>query len=457
MLADDFADDRVAVQAAIDFQYGVGGGTVELANGIHRLALTGDGVGASALILKSNVEIVGQSNGSSVLKLADSQLGRGTYLRLICTMQNPTNSVALRNFSIDGNRAGQGEFATATNGGLIVLGENYHAGSVDFRKYCYNVVVERITAYEATDDGIQVKGSDLQSSSDVVISNCAVSDCNRIGIQASLCDDLVIAGNVVHRTADNCIDIYNNNGRTTITTGRFEIVNNNVKDGLCGIFPETSAFGVVANNVVEACSMSGIQINRINGEPRAISVASNIVKDCPVGIAIYGDLGGVQVIANILDSYTRCGVRLGGSNGNISYLTLSNNLFRDDDADKPVFEIPTGVVQAAFIQFGENTTLKNTEQSLWLVNGATTSYKVGAPGIISLEGGASGPDLVRQFGQLSKLVVESDAEVGGVIKVDNVQVVMSQRPSIANSVGGDEVTKINAILTALRDHGLIAT
>ncbi|MCY1174203.1 hypothetical protein D9M73_143970 [compost metagenome] len=114
-------------------------------------------------------------------------------------------------------------------------------------------------------------------------------------------------------------------------------------------------------------------------------------------------------------------------------------------------------MQAAFIQFGENTTLKNTEQSLWLVNGATTSYKVGAPGIISLEGGASGPDLVRQFGQLSKLVVESDAEVGGVIKVDNVQVVMSQRPSIANSVGGDEVTKINAILTALRDHGLIAT
>ncbi|MES2022174.1 MAG: hypothetical protein V4460_12835 [Pseudomonadota bacterium] len=68
-LADDFADDRVAVQAAIDFQYGVGGGTVELANGIHRLTLTGDGVGASALILKSNVEIVGQSNGSSVLKL----------------------------------------------------------------------------------------------------------------------------------------------------------------------------------------------------------------------------------------------------------------------------------------------------------------------------------------------------------------------------------------------------
>jgi hypothetical protein len=34
---------------------------------------------------------------------------------------------------------------------------------------------------------------------------------------------------------------------------------------------------------------------------------------------------------------------------------------------------------------------------------------------------------------------------------------MTRARAIADSAGGDEQTKINAILTALREHGLIAT
>lgn len=42
-------------------------------------------------------------------------------------------------------------------------------------------------------------------------------------------------------------------------------------------------------------------------------------------------------------------------------------------------------------------------------------------------------------------------------KVSGTQVVGAQQSAIADSVGGDESTKINAILAALRAHGLIAT
>lgn len=42
-------------------------------------------------------------------------------------------------------------------------------------------------------------------------------------------------------------------------------------------------------------------------------------------------------------------------------------------------------------------------------------------------------------------------------KVSGTQVVGAQQSAIADSVGGDESTKINAILAALRSHGLIAT
>ena len=43
------------------------------------------------------------------------------------------------------------------------------------------------------------------------------------------------------------------------------------------------------------------------------------------------------------------------------------------------------------------------------------------------------------------------------LRVSGVKVIGTQRPAISDSVGGDEQTKINAILTALRTHGLIDT
>ena len=42
-------------------------------------------------------------------------------------------------------------------------------------------------------------------------------------------------------------------------------------------------------------------------------------------------------------------------------------------------------------------------------------------------------------------------------EVSGTKVVDTQQPAIADATGGDEVAKINAILAALRAHGLIAT
>ncbi len=50
-----------------------------------------------------------------------------------------------------------------------------------------------------------------------------------------------------------------------------------------------------------------------------------------------------------------------------------------------------------------------------------------------------------------------NVESGGEIQVQDVKVLDAQQSAIADSVGGDEQAKINAILAALRAHGLIAT
>lgn len=43
------------------------------------------------------------------------------------------------------------------------------------------------------------------------------------------------------------------------------------------------------------------------------------------------------------------------------------------------------------------------------------------------------------------------------LSVDGTQVVTNQQAAIPDSVGADEVARINDILAALRTHGLIAT
>jgi hypothetical protein len=45
----------------------------------------------------------------------------------------------------------------------------------------------------------------------------------------------------------------------------------------------------------------------------------------------------------------------------------------------------------------------------------------------------------------------------GELRINGTKVVGVQQSAIADSAGGDEQAKINAILTALRNHGLIAT
>lgn len=45
----------------------------------------------------------------------------------------------------------------------------------------------------------------------------------------------------------------------------------------------------------------------------------------------------------------------------------------------------------------------------------------------------------------------------GLLFLNNTQVLKEQEPAISDSVGGDEQAKINEILTAMRNHGLIAT
>jgi len=51
----------------------------------------------------------------------------------------------------------------------------------------------------------------------------------------------------------------------------------------------------------------------------------------------------------------------------------------------------------------------------------------------------------------------SDSEIGKIFDKNGNQVVFDQQAAIADADGTDDTATINSILTALRNHGLIAT
>ena len=108
-IGDGVADDAPAIQRAIDAAARSGGGVVTLDPGTYlvRYRPSGDGDGGSALTLRSGVTLEGTERARCILKLADAQLGPGSYARIIAS-QGEIARATLRGFTIDGSRQSAG-------------------------------------------------------------------------------------------------------------------------------------------------------------------------------------------------------------------------------------------------------------------------------------------------------------------------------------------------------------
>ena len=86
-------------------------------------------------------------------------------------------------------------------------------------------------------------------------------------------------------------------------------------------------------------------------------------------------------------------------------------------------------------------------------------FTVSDPVSVRINSKPSGSDLVVIGSGADRLLFRIGTDGGlnlkGEYKINGEQVVGPREPAIPNSVGGDEVAKINSILTALRTHGLI--
>lgn len=314
---DGVTDDRAAIQAAIDAanaSYVATGSrrTVLIDAGVYAVGsvnYTTDGgasLGAMSLLMRNGVDI----RGTGTVKVKNSAYGAGAFYRVFASRDvTRLSNASINGITVDGNRANQTASTQCSN---IVL------------ECSSDVTVSGIRSINANGNGIMLRGVPTAYATDLKVINCTVTNATYIGIQSSQFDGLVISGNYVADTTDNCIDVYGDDG-TTVTHGRnFTISGNTVRRGLVGIFPETVRDGVVTGNTIESCT-SGVLVNRINGEPRNITISGNAIRDCARGVTVSGDTGGVFITGNTIDNFTAGGVRLGYTGGNCSRVVITGN------------------------------------------------------------------------------------------------------------------------------------
>ncbi|RZL29147.1 MAG: hypothetical protein EOP64_02100 [Sphingomonas sp.] len=349
-IGDGRADDRAAVQAAIDYVAVRGGGTVLIPVGRFRLVTVQapDATGPIGLWMRSGVHLAGTDRMRSVLVLADGQRGPGTFGRIIASPD--LVDASLDNFTLEANRTGQGTERDATNGAAIMFGT---AG-----KHVERVRIERLIVRDANGQAIQVVGHPNAVGRDIVIRGNRVERSSFIGIQVSHFIGLVIDDNDVIDCRDNGIDVYGDNFVTksnVVTSTQASITHNRIRRCASGVFLETVADVDVAGNLFDACRGTGLHINRIHGEPSGIMITGNRTTATPIGASMTGDFGGVTFQGNHFSKFTVAALQFGlNGDGNVSFVAATGNTFDCRNTTCPVVFgcAPNGVL--SWIRIADN-------------------------------------------------------------------------------------------------------
>ena len=231
-LGDETADDRMALQAAIDDCYRAGGGYVFLPAGTYLLK-------SGALLLRDGVNLIGAGMYQSTIKLGagvnapvitdESAQGSGAYA---------FGRVYLAHFRIDGNKAqnpnGQaGLFTTA-----------------------YFSTFEHICICDCRTNGMRIGLEDMaNAASQNRFVGCRVTGCDGAGVYLDInATDHLVAENYIHGCDYGVV----------IRNGGVRVVNNDIYGNrIAGILvTQTSHGSLIAGNDLNANRRHGIHITR---------------------------------------------------------------------------------------------------------------------------------------------------------------------------------------------------
>lgn len=362
---DAFTDDRAAIQAALTAAgtaYTTTGTPqrvylpprVHMVGAVNFLNDDGSTYGIVSLMLPSGVDFF----GPGTIKAMNGIYGSGALYGVIRSKSGGISFAKIREMTIDGNKANNPSSTQCSNILLTAIS---------------NVTVNGVRSANANGNGILISGVYGSQALDLSIKNCAVTAATAIGIQASQFDGLEIDNNTVDNCGDNGIDIYGENGTTTSAGTNFRITNNRVSTSAVGIFPETCAYGIVANNHLNNNTYAAIHVNRINGAPTSVTLAGNNCSRSPIGIYLTGDMGSVYVRGNTITAVSSAGIQMGGGGAASSHVYIDGNFI-----DMATVNTGALITVASGTTTWSQSTIRrtltqNTDRSRDVYNNATTT------------------------------------------------------------------------------------
>jgi hypothetical protein len=302
-----------------------------------------------------NIELQG------TVKAIANSYGAGAFYGIIrCLDSGLSNASITGAGTIDGNSTNQIANTQASNIFLPVT---------------LNVNISGISSINANGMGIQFVQPSYPTlgatSTGCSIENCFVNNCSNIGIQISHTLFARISNNSVTTCTNNGIDVYGDVGTVVADNGVISIVGNVIGGVLTGVFVETSNRVSVSGNSINGTTY-GIKTNRVNGQPNTIAVVGNTIANTQYGVSDSGDNGGILISSNSISLFSVAGVQLGVGSGNVSYVTLINNMFSPSTTTTNI--VAVAGTQVSFNIFRQNYLTDASHNSANLiVNTASTT------------------------------------------------------------------------------------
>ena len=372
---EDF-DSREAIQKAIDVAHAawLATGSVQnvffpsgskfLVSSVPAVMESGVTSGLWCLRIRSGVRLAG---GGTIKLVANAFAADTTLFRMIGSdsggSTRPTD-VHFEGITLDGNLENQVANSNAHGIWVYTLG---------------NSAITRCDFQNIAGCGGSLRGMIETPAKNIKVIGNQVANCGNIGLQVSWFDGLIVTGNIVRDCTDNGIDIYGNSGESGQPTGlNFSVSDNFVYNCLTGIFLETVANGSVTGNTLQG-NAQNIHLNRINSQPRNISIDGNAIDGGLYGIRVQGDMRSIIIIANTIRGYSIAAFRFGNAttvNSSTSYINVRNNTITPTVANSYVVWIGGGTASRITVK---NNTVENTigltEEYLYH-NQATTNVQV---------------------------------------------------------------------------------
>ena len=294
--ADGTTNDTVALQSAIDAASASISGdrraTVSLPAGMIRLTRTlqtSIGEGKQAINLKSNVNIVGQGMGSTVVKMLDSApyncpafLSYG-IIRAASTTINASATITVSSTNdlrvgmpVTGTGITEGAtIRTITSGTTLTVDIPATAnGSVTLTFHPANIAIENMTIdgnafvrFSGLQGG-EDEGLNFKASANILVSNVRITNCGQDGLDTDAGTDITVSNCVFDRNAGNGIHAVGGGPNRFKIIGCHFLSNGYQRRGADGLGGSGSGVDSRANNlIIDSCTFHNnvVEIQIISG------------------------------------------------------------------------------------------------------------------------------------------------------------------------------------------------